>query len=173
MRTLPRRRRGILWAALAATAAALALYALAPSPFPDQLPHAHSDVSLQQALRDHGIILPRSTRNLRYSANRYTEDEHYPMAAAFTLACAQVPVLAATNNLDSVSHWYQRLDIGVYDLVGNLGAHPDSPNDTWYERVEDPQTNLSAMIQPGPHDCQAYLFADRTTDARDASPLGG
>ena len=72
MHSSPRRRRGILWAALAtcaATAAALALYALAPSPFPDQLPNSNSDVSLQRALHDHGIILPRSTRNLRYSAN--------------------------------------------------------------------------------------------------------
>ena len=95
------------------------------------------------------------------------------MAAAFALACAQVPALAAANNLGEVSHWYQLLDIGVYDLAGNLGANPHSPTDTWYERVGDPQTSLSAMIPPGPHDCQAYLFAGRTTDAHDASPLGG
>lgn len=50
---------------------------------------------------------------------------------------------------------------------------PASPTNTWYERADDPQTNLSAMIQPSAHGCTAYLFADRTTDAHDASPLGG
>jgi hypothetical protein len=172
MRTSPRRGRGRLWAALAAcaaTAAALMLYALAPTPFPDQLPNSNSDVSLQQALRDHGIILPPSTRNLRYSAHQHTEDNDYPLTAEFTFVCAEVPALAGLNDLDRVSHWYQLLDISVYDLVGNLGANPDSPINTWYERVDGPQTSLSAMIQPSSHGCTAYLFADRTTDAHDVS----
>ena len=176
MRTSPRRRRTLRWAALTAgtaTAAAFALHALTPAPFPDQLPNSHSDVSLQQALRDHGIILPPSTRNLRYSANRYTEDDDYPLAAEFTLACAEVPTLTATNNLGQVGHSYLLLGISVYDLADNLGADPDSPANTWYERADDPQTSISAMIQPRAHGCTAYLFADRTIDAHDASPLGG
>jgi hypothetical protein len=164
MRTAPRRRRGLLWAALAAcaaTTAALALHALAPTPFPDQLPNSHSDVSLQQALRDHGIILPRSTRNLRYSANRDTEDDDYPLAADFTLACPDIPVLSAANNLDQVSHPYLLLDSGVYDLAGNLGANPDAPTATWYEHVDGTQATLSVMIQPASGNCTACLFAHR------------
>jgi hypothetical protein len=176
MRIPSRRGRTLRWVAIAAggvSAAALVLHALSPAPFPDQLPHSHSDVSLRRALRDHGIILPRSTRNLRYSANHYTEDDDYALAAEFTLACAEIPALVGLNDLAQVSHWYQLLDIGAYDLAENLGANPDSPTDTWYERVDNPRNNLSAMIQPGPRDCQAYLIADRTTDAHDASPLGG
>lgn len=86
MRTSHGRRRILRWAALtagAATAAALAVYALSPTPFPDQLPNSHSDISLQRALRDHGIILPPPTRNLRYTTNQYAEDND-PLAAAFT-----------------------------------------------------------------------------------------
>ena len=82
-------------------------------------------------------------------------------------------MLTATNNLGQVSHSYLLLDISVYDLADNLGANPDSPTNAWYERVDDPQTNLSAMIQPSAHGCTAYLFADRTTHAHNASPLGG
>ncbi len=79
MRTSPLRGRVLrcaVIAACAATAAVLAPHTLLPVSFRDLLPNSNSNVGLQRVLRDHGVILPRSTRNLRYIANKYTEDDH-------------------------------------------------------------------------------------------------
>jgi hypothetical protein len=67
-RTLP----ALLLATLTAQAFTLWLNASHRADFPNQLPDSDSDVSAQQAQRDHAVSLPPSTRELRYSANQCT-----------------------------------------------------------------------------------------------------
>jgi len=161
----PRRALAAALALLAAaTATTVSLAAAHHSGYPDQLPGSDSDVSAQQALRDHHITLPASVLNLRYSANQHAEDDDYPLAAEFTFACAETPTFAAANDLDQVSDPYVLLDIAVYDLASNLGWNPNTPGASWYEHIEGTRATLSVLIQPTGGHCTGYLFSNKYTD---------
>lgn len=148
----------------AAAAAALLVAHARNSDYPDQLPGSASDVSAQQALNDHLITLPATTAHLRYSADRHAEDNDYPLAAVFTFDCAEAPAFTAANNLDQVAHWYQLIDIAVYDLATNLGANPNTPGTTWYEHVDGNRATLSVLIQPTAATCTGYLFGNKYSE---------
>lgn len=166
LRAHPRRALATGIALLAGAIAVIAYLATAhPSDYPDQLPGAHSDVSVQQALRDHHITLPATTHNLRYSANQHVEGDDYPLAAVFSFPCAQTPAFATANNLNQVSHSYLLLNIAVYDLATNLGWNPTSQGATWYEHVEGTRATLSVLIQPAVTSiCTGYLFSNKYND---------
>jgi hypothetical protein len=148
----------------AATATAVSLAATRHSGYPDQLPGSDSDVSAQQALRDHHITLPESALNLRYSANQHTENNDYPLAAEFTFACAEAPAFTAANALNQVADPSVLLDIAVYDLASNLGWNPHTPGASWYEHVEGTRATLSVLIQPSGGHCTGYLFSNKYTN---------
>lgn len=140
----------------------LALLRNRPPAFPDQLPGSDSDVSATQALRDHHISLPPSTRALRYSAHQHTEDGDYPLAAEFSFACAETLPFTETNHLYTVENPDRLLDQSVYGLADNLGWKPGASGATWYQRIENGRADLSILIQPTPKNCTVYLTSSLT-----------
>lgn len=46
-----------------------------------------------------------------------------------------------------MSHPHLLINIGVYDLAGNLGAKPDTPASTWRGHLDGINASFSAMVQ--------------------------
>lgn len=88
-------------------AAALLLTAISMTPlitscsddhtFAHQYPKADVNVSLQKALHDHRIALPRNSRHVQYSAN--SELEGYPLFLTFESPCSDMKTFSTQNKL--------------------------------------------------------------------------
>jgi hypothetical protein len=139
--------------------------------FLDQLPGESSDVGVQQALKDHGLVVPYSARSLRYSANRGYEE--YPLVATFVFDCAEQEQFVESNALWRVAAWYLMLDVGAYTLAGSLGWRPSPVSAQWLER-DGGGWIVTVVVQPtASGSCTAYLMASHPIEAGDGSPLGG
>ncbi len=150
--------------ALALAAAGLALARNRPPAYPDQLPGSDSDVSATQAMSDHHIDLPPSTRALRYSAHQHTEDGDYPLAAEFSFTCAETTPFTEANHLYTVNDPDRLLDQSVYVLADDLGWKPGTSGAVWYQRIEHGRADLSILIQPTTKSCTVYLTSNLYTD---------
>ncbi|MFI6349559.1 hypothetical protein [Streptomyces sp. NPDC050560] len=115
----------------------------------DRFPHQYEDtdtnVSLETALKDHQVTLPRKARDVRYSANNQTEG--YPLLMEFRIRCASATDFITTNSFKKATR---------HDMSGGLvsagaseaGWRPTS-GDAWYVRHSSGHRySLGALISP-------------------------
>ncbi|MEU3980627.1 hypothetical protein AB0F77_11025 [Streptomyces sp. NPDC026672] len=66
-------------------------------PFPHESPSDAADVSLEQALSDYGVRLPRGTEDIAYGALKALDG--YPFNVRFSMPCDSVPTFVQDNRL--------------------------------------------------------------------------
>ncbi|MFC8389977.1 hypothetical protein [Streptomyces sp. NPDC057238] len=69
--------------------------------FPGAFPGTHTDVSADQAFRDHDLRVPASAEAVGYWA--WSEDDTYPLAAVPRMPCSAVPDFVSGSGLRPAS----------------------------------------------------------------------
>ena len=144
--------------AIAMAVAAVLVAACSPRPFPHQLPNTYgfsTDVTWQQAFRDHHMTIPARVRGLRFSA--YSQVDGYPVWAVFRAACTAMPGFVAGNHLTEVAGEGSLPDGSVYDFAQQMGWQPSRPGSRWYQRPAGPRDNLEVLVAGTARDCSVYL----------------
>ncbi|MFD5319635.1 hypothetical protein [Streptomyces sp. NPDC127098] len=124
--------------------------------FPNQYDDAPVDVSLEEALSDHGLVLPDSAEGVRYTASQGLDG--YPMSARFTMPCDRVPEFVSDNGyaeLDSDEGFDPGTVLDAEDRGVPIGA------DTSYYMREGGGYGLEsyALATADDADCTVFLTA--------------
>jgi hypothetical protein len=114
-----------------------------------------TDVTWQQAFRDHHITIPSTVRGLRYSA--YSHVDGYPVWAVFRAPCSAMPGFVASNHLTEVNSYLSLPYDSVYDFAQEMGWRPSRPGSAWYQRPARPRDNLEVLVAGTARVCSAYL----------------
>ena len=148
-------------AATALLAAALALTATAcakeeePKKYPGAFPRGHTDVSAEQAFRDHGVVKPASARDLGYNA--WSADDSYPLTAVFTIGCTGAPGFAAANGLRGVPELSPDT-VAVEVFAKDHGWTDTGSGDTRYLREKSANgSRLEVLVHASGEECRVYL----------------
>ncbi|MFD5319634.1 hypothetical protein [Streptomyces sp. NPDC127098] len=124
--------------------------------FPNQYDDAPVDVSLEEALSDHGLVLPDSAEGVRYTASQGLDG--YPMSARFVIPCSWIPEFVSENR-------YVELDSDEefdYDTVFRAERRgvPISADTSYYTRAGGEHRYEShALVTANDADCIAFLTA--------------
>ncbi|MGW2554979.1 hypothetical protein [Streptomyces sp. NPDC001635] len=90
-------------------------------PFPHESPSDAADVSLDQALSDYGVRLPKGAEDITYGALKALDG--YPFNVQFSMPCDGVPAFVQDNRLASAGK--KTPDEVLTDVV-DAGFTPDS-----------------------------------------------
>jgi hypothetical protein len=127
--------------AIAMTVVAVMVAACTARSFPHQLPNTYSfstDVTWQQAFRDHHITIPSGARGLRYRA--YSQVDGYPIWAVFRAACSAMTGFAISNHLTEVNGEASLPGASsLDDFAQAMGWRPSHPGSKWYQRPAGPR----------------------------------
>ncbi len=144
--------------ALFATVGVIVSSCATPHIFPHQLPNTNgfsTDVTWQQAFRDHNIRIPTHVQGLRYSA--YSQVDGYPVWAVFRASCGAIRVFAAWNDLTTVEDSALLPSGSVYSFAQQMGWQSNSHGSRWYERPAGPAADLEVLVARTARVCIVYL----------------
>jgi hypothetical protein len=151
-------RTGHSLRSVAMAVAAVLVAACSPRSFPHQLPNTYgfsTDVTWQQAFRDHHIRIAPGAEGLRYSA--YSQVDGYPVWAVFHSSCSAMPGFVANNHLTEVAGEASLPDGSVYDFAQQMGWRPSRPGSRWYQRPAGPRDDLEVLVAGAARICSVYL----------------
>ncbi|WP_329296497.1 hypothetical protein [Streptomyces pseudovenezuelae] len=90
-------------------------------PFPYESPSDAADVSLDQALSDHGVRLPEGAEGISYGALKALDG--YPFNLQFSMPCDGVPAFVQENRLTSAG---KKTPDEVLTEIVDAGFTPDA-----------------------------------------------
>ncbi|MEU9790550.1 hypothetical protein AB0E27_07945 [Streptomyces sparsogenes] len=122
--------------------------------FPHQYPKTDVNVSLEQVLHDHWIIIPKNAQDVLYSAN--SELEGYPLLLEFKAACSEMRVFSKQNKLTRLP-WEKASTTTVAASAQELGwAH--RAGDYGFKRDPGPTSKrVSVLVSPKGSVCHVWL----------------
>jgi hypothetical protein len=138
-----------------------------PGNFPGEISGSKSDVSIDKAASDHGVLLPKDPIGLLYQA--WKGGEGYPLDVSFSLECSQVPPFLAENHVRKVLEYYALPNSNVYSFAADRGWKPKAsgiaangmPLHTldaqWFNRSEGGE--LEVLVDSQKSNCSIYLTA--------------
>ena len=117
---------------------------------------AQSNVTYEQAFRDHQISVPSTISDLRYGALSWADG--YPVRAMFNLRCSSVASFVDANSLAGVNDEYDGSVRDVYTFAVERGWKATGTDARWYVRGGSASTaNLQVMVKSGISTCQVFL----------------
>jgi hypothetical protein len=132
--------------------------------FPHQLPDSNgfsTDVTWQQAFRDHHVKISSQFHGLRYRA--YSQVDGYPVWAVFRTPCATIPDFIGQNELVRVADSALLPSGSVESFAQQMGWQPNynSRGVEWYQRPSGPSTNLEVLVRGITRACSVYFVASK------------
>ncbi|WP_338699773.1 hypothetical protein V2W30_24500 [Streptomyces sp. Q6] len=124
----------------------------------ERFPHAFpgsptTDVSAEQAFRDHQVAVPGSARVIGYYA--WSEDDEYPMAAELRLPCSAVAGVVSGSKLVKASS--RDGEIAAVQVFARSHGWSDDTEDQRYLRIGGPDDVLGALVHATGTECTMYL----------------
>jgi hypothetical protein len=117
---------------------------------------AQSDVSYEQAFRDHQISVPGTMFDLHYGA--LSRVEGYPVRAMFNLPCSSVASFVGANSLVKANDKYDDSVRDVYTFAVERGWKTAESDAQWYFRRGSSSTaNLQVMVKGDARVCQVFV----------------
>ncbi|MEU5607954.1 hypothetical protein AB0H03_04220 [Streptomyces sparsogenes] len=123
--------------------------------FAHQYPDVDVNVSLEQALRDHGVKLPKNAQDVKYSAN--DGPEGYPLYLTFKASCSAMRSFSEKNK-------FTRLPM---EKVWGTGAAVAAQGRGWTHRAGDygfsrnpgvvTSKRVSVLVSPKGSVCHVWL----------------
>lgn len=126
--------------------------------YPGSLAGAHTNVSADRTLSDHGIRLPDTADGFRYSS---AKGDGYPLFAYFTDTCARTETFVSGNGFRPVSRFDTEPELVTFAEGEGWRARDTT---RWYGRnAKGPAYGANAMVEEtGAGVCRVYLLSDES-----------